>query len=160
MRQRTAYIALGSNLGDREKTLQRAVEMMGLRDGMEVQAVSTAIETAPEDSPLGAGNYLNAVAKVATSLSPAELLAAIQDIEWALGRNRSKEGFHGPRTCDLDILLMNDVIMETPELTIPHPRMHLRRFVLAPLAEIAPQARHPLLGKTAVEMLADLESLP
>ncbi|MFA6134749.1 MAG: 2-amino-4-hydroxy-6-hydroxymethyldihydropteridine diphosphokinase [Phycisphaerae bacterium] len=156
----TAYIALGSNLGDREGTLRRAIDMMRGRRGLAVEAVSAFIENEPEGSPAGQGAYLNAVAKVSTTLRPEELLGALQEIEQALGRNRAAEGFRGARTCDLDILLIGDLVVDSPTLTVPHPRMHTRRFVLAPLAEIAPLARHPRLNKTAVELLADLEAQP
>ncbi len=89
--------------------------------------------------------------------APPDLLAALQEIERRLGRDRSKEIRWGPRTCDLDILLIDRQVIDTPELTVPHPRMHERRFMLEPLAEIAPDAMHPVLGKTVVRMLADLK---
>ncbi len=152
-----AYIALGSNVGDRRATLERAVEMLAARDDLRVEAVSAMIETQPVGGPRGQGHYLNAAAEIATDLAPGELLAALQAVESALGRDRAGEQRWGPRTCDLDILLMGDVVIDSPELTVPHPRMHQRLFVLRPLAEIAPRAVHPVLARTVAELLAEAE---
>ena len=132
--------------------------MMRACRGIEVKAVSTMIETKPVGVSGEQGNYLNMVAEIVTTLLPEELLDCLQEIESALGRDRETEGFRGPRTCDLDILLMGELVVASPRLTIPHPRMHQRAFVLRPLAEIAPLARHPLLRKTVAEMLAELEA--
>lgn len=154
----TAYIALGSNLGDREATLRRALEMLDARDDISVIRVSSFIETAPSGGPADQPPYINAAAELETSLSPHDLLAALQAAESALGRDRSREQRWGPRTCDLDLLLMGDVVLDAPDLTIPHPRMANRAFVLAPLAEIAADAIHPAHGETIASLLANLAS--
>ena len=152
-----AYIALGSNLGARAETLATALAMLDEHQGISVLRLSKMVQTAPVGGPDGQGDYLNAAAKIETSLSPAQLLAVLQDIERELGRDRASEQRWGPRTCDLDILLIGDVVMDTPELTIPHPRMHERKFVLAPLTEIAAQVVHPIFDKTVSALLADLD---
>jgi len=148
-----AHIGLGSNVGRREQTLARAVEMLSEHDDISVIASSSFILTEPEGGPAGQDPYVNGAVTIYTSLSPLQLLQEIRDIESGLGRNRDMEQRWGPRTCDLDILLMGDVVMESPELTIPHPRMHERLFVLKPLAEIAPHAVHPVSGLTVSGML-------
>jgi 2-amino-4-hydroxy-6-hydroxymethyldihydropteridine diphosphokinase len=154
---RIAYIALGSNLGERGRTLGQALAMLDEQQGVSVLRVSEIIQTAPVGGPSEQGDYLNGAAEIETSLSPTELLTALQDIERKLGRDRQGEQRWGPRTCDLDILLIDDTVMDTPDLTIPHPRMHERKFVLAPLNEIADQVVHPILNKTISTLLADLE---
>lgn len=146
----TAFIALGSNLGDRRDYLDRALERLRQVAGITVDAVSAYHETAPVGGPPGQGNFLNAAAALQTTLAPQELLQTLQAIENGLGRTRSERW--GPRTIDLDLLLYDDVILDEPTLTIPHPRLHERSFVLEPLVEIAPQARHPLLGVTIAEL--------
>ncbi len=157
MAGRIAYIALGSNMGDRSETLGAAIAMLDQHPDVSVRCVSQMIVTEPVGGPEFQDDYLNAAAGIETSLAPDELLAVLQDIERKLGRNRDIEQRWGPRTCDLDILLIGDVIMDSPELTIPHPRMHQRLFVLAPLNEIAGDAIHPVLNKTISALLADLE---
>ena len=157
MAGRIAYIALGSNLGAKAETLATALALLDEYQGVSVLRLSEMVQTSPVGGPDGQEDYLNAAAKIETSLSPSELLAVLQDIERKLGRDRLSEQRCGPRTCDLDILLIGDVVMDTPDLTIPHPRMHQRRFVLDPLCEIAADVVHPALNKTISTLLADLK---
>ncbi|MHC4985175.1 MAG: 2-amino-4-hydroxy-6-hydroxymethyldihydropteridine diphosphokinase [Planctomycetota bacterium] len=152
----TAYIALGGNLGDRAAILAAAVQRIGELDGVTVTKQSSMIETDPV-GPAGQPDYLNGCIEIETTLSARELLARLQEIETALGRDRRGEPRWGARSCDLDILLMGELIVDTPELTIPHPRLHERAFALQPLAEIAPGAMHPGFGKSAAQLLAELE---
>ena len=152
-----AYIALGSNLGERAETLATALAMLNEHQGVSVLRLSKMVQTAPVGGPDGQGDYLNGVAEIEMSLSPMELLSVLQDIERKFGRDRLSEERWGERTCDLDILLIGDLVMDTPELTIPHPRMHDRKFVLGPLNEIAAEAVHPVLNKTISTLLADLK---
>ncbi len=144
-------IALGSNLGDRVGNLRAALRLMEER-GVAVERTSSIWETAPvpEDQPA----YLNAVARVETSLGPSELLATLKGIEHELGRRPGRRW--GPRPIDLDILFYGEEGVATQELEVPHPRIAERAFVLAPLAEVVSNAL-PVLGKTAVELLEGLD---
>lgn len=129
-----AYIALGANLGDARRTVRQAVQDLGTMPQTRLVRASSLYRTAPIDS--SGPDYINAVAEVATTLAPQALLAELQRLELAAGRERPYR--NAPRTLDLDILLYDDLTLETPALTIPHPRMAERAFVLQPLAEIAP----------------------
>jgi 2-amino-4-hydroxy-6-hydroxymethyldihydropteridine diphosphokinase len=131
-----AYVGLGANLGDRERTLRAAVDALGVEEAIEVVAVSTLRET----DPVGVGDqprFLNGVAALETSLGARELLDRLLAVEQRYGRVRVP-GEHGPRTLDLDLLLYGDETIDEPGLAVPHPRIHERRFVLEPLAELAP----------------------
>lgn len=143
----TAYIGLGSNLGDRDGLLRAALAALAETHGIRVVAVSTVRETEPVghvDQP----RFLNAVAAVETDLGPRALLAELLRIERSLGRTRAGPRF-GPRTIDLDLLLYDDLIVDEPGLHVPHPRLHERTFVLEPLAELAPDAVVPGRGPLA-----------
>ncbi|MFU8829222.1 MAG: 2-amino-4-hydroxy-6-hydroxymethyldihydropteridine diphosphokinase [Phycisphaerales bacterium] len=154
---RCAYIALGSNLGDRASTIAAALRALDRVDGIRLLQTSTLIETDPV-GPVGQGPYLNGVVSVATSLDPRGLLNVLLAIEQSLGRERTTEERWGARTIDLDLVLFADTILDEPGLTVPHPRLHERRFVLQPLVEIAPDARHPSMNVTAVELLDRLDT--
>jgi 2-amino-4-hydroxy-6-hydroxymethyldihydropteridine diphosphokinase len=154
-----AYIGLGSNVGDRLGTLRQALEKLEARHDIRVQRLSRFVATSPVGPPQA--RYLNAAARLATSLEPQALLDRMLEVEAELGRDRTQEVRHGPRTCDLDLLLMDELVIDTPPtLILPHPRMHERLFVLAPLAEIAPLAVHPVLDKTVRQLLDALEHQP
>ena len=146
-----AYIALGSNLGDRFSTLSAAVRRLRAEPGLRLIATSEFYETAPVNCPPGSGEFLNAVVAVETERSPEDLLQLLLCIERQFGRIRSEP--NSPRTLDLDILLYDDRVINSPELTIPHPRMHERAFVLRPLADIAPDWRHPVTGERVSDLL-------
>nr|WP_084382942.1 2-amino-4-hydroxy-6-hydroxymethyldihydropteridine diphosphokinase [Curvibacter delicatus] len=149
-----AYVALGANLGDARRTVRQAVQDLGRLPQTRLVRVSSLYRTAPVDS--SGPDYINAVAEVATSLTPHALLAELQRLELAAGRERPY--LNAPRTLDLDILLYDDLTLDSPTLTIPHPRMATRAFVLVPLAEIAPQ----LLGAEQLEAVRGqvIERLP
>lgn len=145
------YLSLGSNLGDRQNHFRSAIAH--LKRAGQVTSVSAFYETEPveiTDQPW----FLNCVLALETNESPEQLLETILKIEREMGRERTRH--KGPRTIDIDILLFGDRIIDLPTLTIPHPAMHQRRFVLEPLAEIAPQAWHPLLKKNIRELLTGL----
>ena len=150
----TAYIALGSNLGDKEANLRRALELL-IERGVEIVKTSTFISTEPygvTDQP----TFLNGVCEVRTSLEPLALLHILLAIEQEMGRVRLRHW--GERNIDLDLLLYEDVVMDTPELKLPHPDMQNRDFVLLPLDEIAPEIIHPTLQKTISELVICLSA--
>lgn len=150
---KTAYISLGSNMGDREQEIAAALRGLEAR-GVRVVKQSSIYSTEPVDVETQAW-FLNCVVEVETELMPKQLLKALQQIESELGRRRTVR--RGPRVIDLDILLYGSSVIRTAELEIPHPRMIRRRFMLVPLAEIAPTVRHPVEDKTVEELLAETE---
>jgi len=147
----TAYLGLGSNLGDRRRNLEAALEALRAHPQIAVTAVSSFLETDPVGGPPGQGKFLNAAAGIETDLAPETLLEELKRIERAIGRTPGPRW--GPREIDLDILLYGDTVLETADLVIPHPRMRERRFVLEPLSEIAPTARDPVTGLSVRELL-------
>lgn len=147
-----AYLSLGSNLGTRAANLRQAIN--SLKDLGAIQAVSSFFETEPVEVEREQPWFLNCVVALETQLGPEQLLERILVLEQTMGRRRTEP--KGPRTIDLDIIFWGDIVINTPELTIPHPAMQKRRFVLEPLAEIAPDFRHPVLKRSMRELLADL----
>ena len=146
---KTVYLSLGSNLGDRRGALEAAIARLEGPD-FRIRRVSSIYETEPldlRDQPW----FLNLVLEAETELFPKQLLARVRKVELELGRKRLRA--KGPRSIDIDILLYGEVVMDSTELTIPHPRLTERRFVLEPLAELVPQLRHPVTRETIAELL-------
>lgn len=152
--ERTAFVALGSNLGEREENLERALGYLRKVEGLSVERVSSFIETPPVDAPAGSGAFLNAVARLKTTLSARQLLNALSAVEQKLGRERSVK--NAPRTLDLDLLLYADEVIDEPDLQVPHPRMHERFFVLWPLLQIDSRVRDPRTGDPFADAYARL----
>jgi len=150
-----AYIGLGANLGDARAALEAALQAMAALPGTRLLRRSSLYRSAPIES--SGPDYLNAVAELRTGLAPLELLHALQGIERDHGRERPYR--NAPRTLDLDLLLHGDLTLDTPELTLPHPRLHLRAFVLLPLAELAPQLQIPGQG-TVSDLLPRVHDQP
>jgi len=151
----TAFVGIGSNLGEPERQIAAALEELAAEDGIELVAASTLRETEPVgylDQP----SFLNGAAQLETALPPRELLERLLEIESRLGRVRGEGPRFGPRTIDLDLLLYGDETIDEPGLTVPHPRLWERRFVLEPLAELAPGLDIPGLGPVQA-LLAELE---
>jgi 2-amino-4-hydroxy-6-hydroxymethyldihydropteridine diphosphokinase len=151
----TAYIGIGSNLGDRRDFCSRALGLLAMLPRTVLSGYSSAYETEAVGDV--GGPFLNLVARIETELPPERLLEILRETERGLGRDLDRR--EGPRTIDLDLLFYGDQILQTagpPSLTVPHPRLHRRRFVLAPLAELAPELRHPTLDHSISELLQAL----
>jgi 2-amino-4-hydroxy-6-hydroxymethyldihydropteridine diphosphokinase len=146
------YLSLGANLGDRELNLRNAIH--GLRELGELVAQSSVYETEPVDVERAQPWFLNCAVAIETDLEPRELLDSILSMELSMGRVRKEK--RGPRPVDIDIIFFGDDVIDLPGLTVPHPAMQSRRFVLAPLAEIAPAMMHPLLKRSVQDLLNSL----
>ena len=149
--QRDVYLSLGSNVGDRENHLREAITR--LESTGHVVSISSFYETEPVEVT-DQSWFLNCAVQIETTKMPKQLMAAVLEIEREMGRQRTQN--KGPRTIDIDVILFGDSVVNSSELTIPHPAMHQRRFVLEPLAEIAPEARHPVFRTTIREILRGL----
>ncbi len=149
---KTVYFSIGSNLGDRQANLQAAVDALAAR-GVRVLRCSPVYETEPLEFK-NQGWFLNAAVEAETELFPQQLLGRTQAIERELGRRTGPR--NGPRVIDIDVLLIGRFLISTPRLVVPHPRLAERRFVLEPLADLAPELRHPALGKSMRELLAEV----
>ena len=150
------FIGIGSNEGDRLGHISRAVKALNATPALRVLQLAPITETEPVGGP-PQDPYLNTAVELDTALTPFDLLRALKEIEQRLGRQPTGERW-GPRPIDLDILLYEDQIIDSPELTIPHPRVHERQFVLEPLAQIAPDLVHPILKQSISELLKALNS--
>ena len=150
MADEIAYIGIGSNLGDRQALCHRAIETIGDLPDTTVTATSSFYESEPLELP-SQNWFINCVVGIKTELHPEELLSACQNIETLMGRKRTIR--YGPRTIDLDILFFGHTVLNSRRLVLPHPKLHLRRFVLMPLSEIAPSLNHPVYHQTVADLL-------
>ncbi|WP_447978664.1 2-amino-4-hydroxy-6-hydroxymethyldihydropteridine diphosphokinase [Candidatus Nitrospira bockiana] len=153
----TAFVAFGSNQGDRIELCDRAVTLLGLLPHSRVTGVSSFYETQPvvdERTDPGPSWFINGIVRLVTALPVRRLFAICREVEQALGRDQDQRG--GPRSMDLDLLFFGSAIVHEEDLVIPHPRLHLRRFVLVPMVELDPEWRHPVLGKTMRALLAEV----
>ena len=150
----TAYLGLGTNVGNKRGNLVTAAALLAERVG-DVLALSGFYETEPWGFQ-SENTFLNAALQLDTSLSPLELLKATQEIEIEMGRTQKSNGAYHDRIIDIDLLMVDEQILHTERLTLPHPLMHKRSFVMEPLAEVAPLVKHPVFGKTMRELLSEL----
>ncbi len=153
----TVYIGFGSNLGDRVDFCDRAVTLLSLLPHSQVTGVSLLYETEPvnDGSNPGDGWFLNGVVQLETDVTPKSLLSVLREVERSLGRDQDNRS--GPRTIDLDILFYGERVIDEPDLTVPHPRLHQRRFVLMPLSELDPLLIHPVRQRSVNQMLAEVD---
>ena len=149
-----AYLALGTNIGNKRRNMITAAALLAERVG-DVLALSGFYETEPWGFQ-SENTFLNAALQLDTSLSPLELLKATQEIEIEMGRTQKSNGAYHDRIIDIDLLMVDEQILHTERLTLPHPLMHKRSFVMEPLAEVAPSVKHPVFGKTMRELLSEL----
>lgn len=149
------HVGLGSNVGERQYHIDKAISEVGKLHGTQVLEVSSMRETEPMGGPPQQRRFINAAMVIETEMEPLELMLEFQSIERELGRRRNVRW--GPRTIDLDILTFGDRVIDTPELVVPHPELPRRRFVLEPLAEIDPEFVHPVTGRSFKAMLAELD---
>jgi 2-amino-4-hydroxy-6-hydroxymethyldihydropteridine diphosphokinase len=151
-----AYLSTGSNLGDKLENCRSGLAALSQTEGIHIDAVSAFYMTEPmeySDQPW----FVNAAVRIRTTLDPLDLLTTLKTLEQKSGRKDSGIRF-GPRTLDFDIIFYNDIVLDTPSLIVPHPRLHEREFVLRPICDLAPELMHPVLKKTAGELLAALQS--